>query len=52
MNLIPVFSVAMGWMILDESFNTAQCLAALLVMAGVYISQVKSDALVAKVRRR
>jgi drug/metabolite transporter (DMT)-like permease len=51
-NLIPVFSVVMGWMILDESFNKAQCLAALLVMAGVYISQLKSDPLAIKVRRR
>ena len=38
-NLIPVFSVLMGWSILGESFSKAQCLAAILVMAGVYISQ-------------
>jgi drug/metabolite transporter (DMT)-like permease len=38
-NLIPVFSVIMGWMILDESLTGAQYLAALLVMAGVYVGQ-------------
>ena len=38
-NLIPVFTVLMGWMLLDESFTRGQCLAAVLVMAGVYISQ-------------
>ena len=40
-NLIPVFSVILGWMLLDESFTGAQCLAAVLVMAGVYISQLR-----------
>jgi drug/metabolite transporter (DMT)-like permease len=38
-NLIPVFSVIMGWMLLDESLTGAQYLAALLVMAGVYVGQ-------------
>jgi drug/metabolite transporter (DMT)-like permease len=38
-NLIPVFSVIMGRMILDESLTGAQYLAALLVMAGVYVGQ-------------
>jgi drug/metabolite transporter (DMT)-like permease len=38
-NLIPVFSVIMGWMLLGESFSLQQCLAASLVMAGVCISQ-------------
>jgi drug/metabolite transporter (DMT)-like permease len=41
-NLIPVFSVILGWMLLDESFSKMQCLAAILVMAGVYISQRRS----------
>jgi len=44
-NLIPVFSVLMGWMLLDESFSGTQCLAAALVMAGVYISQLRQRAL-------
>ncbi len=38
-NLIPVFSVLLGWMILGESFSLQQCLAATLVMAGVCVSQ-------------
>ncbi len=41
-NLIPVFTAVMSWMILDETFTSTQCMAALVVMAGVYISQVKS----------
>jgi drug/metabolite transporter (DMT)-like permease len=45
-NLIPVFSVIMGWMLLDESFTRTQCLAAILVMAGVYISQLRNKAAV------
>jgi drug/metabolite transporter (DMT)-like permease len=44
-NLIPVFSVLMGWMMLGESFTGTQCLAAVLVMAGVYISQRRQGAL-------
>ena len=38
-NLVPVFSVIMGYMILDESLSGAQYPAALLVMAGVYVAQ-------------
>ncbi len=38
-NLIPVFSVLLGWMILGETFNQNQCIAAVIVMAGVWISQ-------------
>lgn len=38
-NLIPVFSVIFGWILLDESFSRGQCMAAGIVMAGVYISQ-------------
>jgi drug/metabolite transporter (DMT)-like permease len=40
-NLIPVFSVFLGWMLLDETLTGAQYLAALLVMAGVYVGQRK-----------
>ncbi len=43
-NLIPVFTVIMGWMILDESFTRIQCVAALVVMAGVYLSQDRGSA--------
>lgn len=38
-NLIPVFSVIMGWVVLSESFTMAQCMAAVVVMCGVYLSQ-------------
>ena len=38
-NLIPVFSVVFGWMVLGETLSMVQCLAAAVVMAGVYISQ-------------
>ncbi len=38
-NLIPVFSVIMGCLILKESFTWTQLVAAALVMAGVYLSQ-------------
>ena len=38
-NLIPVFAVFLGWLILGESFNPGQYLAGVLVFAGVLISQ-------------
>lgn len=38
-NLIPVFSVLMGWLLLGETFTAGQTAAAALVMAGVYLSQ-------------
>jgi drug/metabolite transporter (DMT)-like permease len=41
-NLIPVFSVIFGWMLLNESFTRGQCIAAGIVMAGVYLSQSHS----------
>jgi drug/metabolite transporter (DMT)-like permease len=44
-NLIPVFSVVMGWMLLNETFTRGQCLAAVLVMVGVYISQQRQGKL-------
>lgn len=38
-NLIPVFTVFFGWLILGEQFTSSQYMAALLVFAGVLISQ-------------
>ncbi|NJB68616.1 drug/metabolite transporter (DMT)-like permease [Desulfobaculum xiamenense] len=38
-NLIPVFTVIMGWLILDERFTPQQFAASALVLAGVIISQ-------------
>ena len=38
-NLIPVFTVILGWLILDEKFNSMQYLAAATVFVGVILSQ-------------
>jgi len=38
-NLIPVFTVILGWLILHETFTPVQYAAAALVMAGVLYSQ-------------
>ncbi|MFP5212062.1 MAG: DMT family transporter [Acidobacteriota bacterium] len=38
-NLIPVFTVIFGWIILDERFTPMQYVASALVLAGVFISQ-------------
>jgi len=38
-NLIPVFSVIMGWLFLGETFTAGQTAAAAVVMAGVSFSQ-------------
>ncbi|WP_337833090.1 DMT family transporter [Desulfopila inferna] len=41
-NLIPVISVLLGWLILDESFARNQIFAAAVVMMGVWLTQQKS----------
>jgi drug/metabolite transporter (DMT)-like permease len=41
-NLIPVFTVFLGWLILDERFTRDQYLASALVFVGIYISQRRS----------
>lgn len=38
-NLIPVLTIAMGWLLLGERFTAAQYLAAALVFAGIFLSQ-------------
>ena len=38
-NLIPVLSVIMGWVILGERFTVMQYPAVLMVFAGIYLSQ-------------
>ena len=38
-NLVPVTAVAIGWLVLGESLNTVQCIAAAGVIVGVAISQ-------------
>ena len=43
-NLIPVFTLFFGWLILDETFTAMQFIAAALVMGGVILSQDKKSA--------
>jgi drug/metabolite transporter (DMT)-like permease len=38
-NLIPIFSVMMGWAILGETFNMWQICAGAFIIGGVYLSQ-------------
>jgi len=38
-NLIPVFAVFLGALILDERFSPAQYIASVLVFGGIYLSQ-------------
>ncbi len=38
-NLIPVFTVVMGFLFLGETFTRLQVLASLLVFLGIYVSQ-------------
>jgi drug/metabolite transporter (DMT)-like permease len=38
-NLVPVFAVAVGWSLLGESLSIAQCIAATVVICGVWFSQ-------------
>lgn len=42
-NLIPVFTLFLGWLILDETFTSVQFIAAALVMGGVIISQDRKN---------
>lgn len=41
-NLIPVFTFILSWLILKESFTTAQFIASGLVFSGVLLSQSKA----------
>ena len=38
-NLVPVAAVALGWIFLDEALSMSQCLAAVAVGLGVWMSQ-------------
>jgi len=45
-NLIPVTAVALGWIMLEEKLNLYQCIAAVAVIFGVWLSQTsKKDEL-------
>lgn len=41
-NLIPVFTVFLGWLILDEKFSSHQYFAALLILTGIFYTQSQS----------
>lgn len=40
-NLVPVFTIVMGWMILGESFTLVQSFGVIIVFSGVVLSQWK-----------
>jgi len=40
-NLIPVIAIFLGWIILGETLNLAQSIAALIVISGVLLSSQK-----------
>lgn len=42
-NLIPIFSVFLGWLLLGETFNRYQCIAAVIVLAGVALAQTQKE---------
>ena len=43
-NLIPVFTIFLGWMILNERLLPQQYLATVLILTGIFISQVGGEA--------
>ncbi|MCP3900345.1 MAG: DMT family transporter, partial [Desulfobacteraceae bacterium] len=40
-NLVPVVAVLLGWVVLNEVLNTKQCIAAGIVIFGVFLSNNK-----------
>ena len=42
-NLVPVFAVLFGWVLLNERLSPLQSLSACVVIAGVWISQRKTE---------
>lgn len=38
-NLIPIFSVFFGWLVLGEAFTVAQYFAGAMILLGIYLSQ-------------
>jgi drug/metabolite transporter (DMT)-like permease len=50
-NLIPIFTVLLGWLILGETFTLPQCLAAGMIILGVFISRFRSPVGNVKSRR-
>lgn len=41
-NLIPIFSMILGMLILDEKFNIQQYFACMVIFSGIFLSQHKS----------
>lgn len=41
-NMIPIFAVFFGWLILDEKFTLSQYIAGGVILAGIYLSQKKT----------
>ena len=37
-NLIPVTAILLGWLILDETLNSKQIIAAIIIISGVFLS--------------
>ncbi|MFZ0610716.1 MAG: DMT family transporter [Desulfobacterales bacterium] len=44
-NLIPVFTILMAGLILGEQLTLSQCVAALVILAGVFLSQDRAERL-------
>ncbi|MFO7727852.1 MAG: DMT family transporter [Desulfonatronovibrio sp.] len=42
-NLVPVFSIGLGWMILGERFTAVQFFGVVLVFAGIILSQYRGS---------
>jgi drug/metabolite transporter (DMT)-like permease len=42
-NLIPAFTVFLGWLILGERFTPLQYVASIIVFTGVFLSQDRPD---------
>ncbi|MCA1742379.1 MAG: EamA family transporter, partial [Desulfonatronovibrio sp.] len=42
-NLVPVFTIILGWMILGERFTFIQFMGVIIVFAGVALSQWKGS---------
>lgn len=40
-NLIPIFSVFLGWLLLGETLTSIQAIAGGIIMAGVYLTQAE-----------
>ncbi|MFZ5810446.1 MAG: EamA family transporter [Thermodesulfobacteriota bacterium] len=42
-NLIPVFTLLFSWLVLDERLEPAQYVAAIVVLAGVFLTTGRTD---------